>query len=86
MNPTVEMWTGHDTLHISVKNLPELYALIAQATEEIKQLCDTMRKLSCFDLDVQFSASCSNSVQRIQAEGGGEGKEYESESTVSGVQ
>lgn len=53
----MEMYTENErgVLKISAQNIPEFKALIQQAEKEAQQLNHTMKKLSCFDFEVQFS-------------------------------
>ena len=43
-----------NTLKISAKNLRVLNELLTQAEKEAQQLHSTLRKLSCFELDLEL--------------------------------
>lgn len=52
----MNMWAHENKLYISVSNIPAFYALAAQAKEEADKLRETVRRLSQFELEIDFSA------------------------------
>ncbi|MCD8381507.1 MAG: hypothetical protein LUC30_01110 [Clostridiales bacterium] len=51
----MEMYTNGNRLMVSVENIDELHVLLAQAKEEAEQLKRTIDRLSCFDIELEFS-------------------------------
>ena len=52
-----EMWIEGNRLKITVQNLPEFKELIEQAKKEAQQLNQTINRLSCFAIDIEFDTS-----------------------------
>lgn len=51
-----EMWLEGSKLHVTVNRIPEFRELLEQAKKEAQQLNQTIHKLSCFALEIDFSA------------------------------
>ena len=49
------MRTENSSLKIAAKNFPEFRSLLERAEKEAQQLHETLRKLSCFEINLELS-------------------------------
>lgn len=56
----MEMQVSENRLMVAVTNFEEFNALLLQAKEEAEQLKRTLNRLSCFDVEFEFSVKCGN--------------------------